>query len=176
MRLKEVLFFSVCHYWYSKGNHDGTQNDYWAVGTVMMAAVVIQANLKLTIDMSYYDYFSIIFIALSALLYIFTIAIADSDWLLPQSIVKEFYILDNFREVIIDLKFLFSMILVCTFCCFLEIFANKMPILFGLIIEGKFLPPYKRNKNNKKKVNLINNDEDKIEDEDKNDKIEIKEK
>ena len=170
------IIFSVCHYWYSNGNHDGTQNDYWAVGTVMMAAVVIQANLKLTIDMSYYDYFSIIFIALSALLYIFTIAIADSDWLLPQSIVKEFYILDNFREVIIDLKFLFSMILVCTFCCFLEIFANKMPILFGLIIEGKFLPPYKRNKNNKKKVNLINNDEDKMEEEDKNDKIEIKEK
>ena len=126
----------------------------------MMAAVVFQANLKLAIDMSYYDYYSIIFISLSALLYIFTIAIADSDWMLPKSIVVSFYILDNFKEVIIDLKFFFSMILMCTFCCFIEIFANKMPILFGIIIEGKFLPPYKRTKNEVKKKNLIIEDKD----------------
>ena len=118
--------------------------------------MVIQANLKLAIDMSYYDYFIIIIIALSILLYFFTIAIADSDWLLPKSIIKNLDILDNFKQVIIDLKFLFCMILVCTFCCFLEIFANKMPILFGIVIEGKYLPPYKRINNEKKNVYLKN--------------------
>ena len=150
------IIFLGCHYWYKNGNRNGTQNDYWAVGTVMMAAVVIQANLKLAIDMSFYDYFSIIIIVVSVLLYIFTIAIADSDWLLPESIIKEFYILDNFKQVIIDLKFLFSMILVCTFCSFIEVFANKIPFLFGCIIEGKFLPPYKRNPIRRKKTKLIN--------------------
>ena len=173
--IEGIIIFSICHYWYKNGNYDGTQNDYWAVGTVIMAAVVIQSNLKLTIDLSYYDYFIIIIIALSALLYIFTIAIADSDWLLPKNIVTGFYILDNFREVIIDLKFLFSMILVCTFCCLLEICANKLPILFGIIIDGKFLPPYKRIKKNgkKEKENFIINDGDKREDIYKKDELEI---
>ena len=167
--IEGAIIFVITHHWYNLGNYDGTQNDYWSVGTVMMAAVVFQANLKLAIDMSYYDYYSIIFISLSALLYIFTIAIADSDWMLPKSIVVEFYILDNFKEVIIDLKFFFSMILMCTFCCFIEIFANKMPILFGIIIEGKFLPPYKRVKNEIKKKNLIIEDKDNENENDNND-------
>ena len=154
--IEGAIIFSCCHHWFKNGNFNGTQNDYWAVGTVMMAFVVIQANLKLAIDMSYYDYFIIIIIALSILLYFFTIAIADSDWLLPKSIIKNLDILDNFKQVIIDLKFLFCMILVCTFCCFLEIFTNKMPILFGIVIEGKYLPPYKRINNEKKNVYLKN--------------------
>ena len=165
-----MIIFLCSHYWYRLGNHDGTTNDYWSVGTVMMAAVVIQANLKLAIDMSYYDYFSIIFIALSILLYIFTIAIANSDWMLSKGLVTQFYILDNFIEVIIDLKFLFSMTLIVSFCCFLEIFANKAPILFGFIIDGKLLPPYKRKKIEKKNLNKEMDDDD----EGKNDEIDIK--
>ena len=166
--LEGLIIFLCCHYWYRFGNHDGTTNDYWSVGTVMMAAVVIQANLKLALDMSFYDYFSIIFIILSILLYLFTIAIANSDWMLPEGIVTQFYILDNFIEVIIDLKFLFCMILVCTFCCFIEIFANKVFILYGIVIDGKLLPPYKRIKNKKQILNLEM-------DEEKQDEFEIKE-
>lgn len=166
--LEGLIIFLCCHYWYRFGNHDGTTNDYWSVGTVMMAAVVIQANLKLALDMSFYDYFSIIFIILSILLYIFTIAIANSDWMLPEGIVTQFYILDNFIEVIIDLKFLFCMILVCTFCCFIEIFANKVFILYGIVVDGKLLPPYKRIKNKKQILNLEM-------DEEKQDEFEIKE-
>jgi len=156
------IIFLCGHYWYKFGNNDGTQNDFWAIGTVMMAAVVIQANLKLAIDMSYYDYYSIIIIALSVLLYIFTIAIADSDWLLSQNMVRGFYILDNFKEVIIDLKFLFCMVLVCAFCCFIEIFANKILILFGFIVEGKLLPPYKRS-NKEKKIENIKEEKNELE-------------
>ena len=148
------IIFLCGHFWYKYGNIDGTQNDFWAIGTVMMAAVVIQANLKLALDMSYYDYYSIIIIVLSVLLYIFTIAIADSDWLLSKSIVTGFYILDNFKEVIIDLKFLFCMILVCVFCSFIEIFANKVLILYGFIVEGKLLPPYKRINKERKIENI----------------------
>ena len=124
-----------------------------------MAAVVFQANLKLTIDLSYYDYIGLAIILVSALLYIFTVGIADSAWMLPKDFVRKFTILDNFKQVIIDLKFLFYMIIVCTFCSFLEILVNKFPFLFGLSIEGKYLPPYKRKKNlqNKKKED-INND------------------
>ena len=166
--LEGLIIFLCCHYWYRFGNHDGTTNDYWSVGTVMMAAVVIQANLKLALDMSFYDYFSIIFIILSILLYLFTIAIANSDWMLPEGIVTQFYILDNFIEVIIDLKFLFCMILVCTFCCFIEIFANKVLILYGIVVDGKLLPPYKRIKNKKQILNLEM-------DEEKQDEFEIKE-
>ena len=166
--LEGLIIFLCCHYWYRFGNHDGTTNDYWSVGTVMMAAVVIQANLKLALDMSFYDYFSIIFIILSILLYLFTIAIANSDWMLPEGIVTQFYILDNFIEVIIDLKFLFCMILVCTFCCFIEIFANKVFILYGIVVDGKLLPPYKRIKNKKQILNLEM-------DEEKQDEFEIKE-
>ena len=156
--IEGAIIFLISHHWYNYGNSDGTQNDYWSVGTVMMAAVVFIANLKLAFDMSYYDYISIILIAVSALLYIFTIAIADSDWMLPKSIVTAFYILDNFKEVIIDCKFLFSMFLMCTICCLIEIFANKMPVLFGLIIEGKYLPPYKRTRKETKKNSLIENE------------------
>jgi phospholipid-transporting ATPase len=166
--LEGLIIFLCCHYWYRFGNHDGTTNDYWSVGTVMMAAVVIQANLKLALDMSFYDYFSIIIIILSILLYLFTIAIANSDWMLPEGIVTQFYILDNFIEVIIDLKFLFCMILVCTFCCFIEIFANKVFILYGIVVDGKLLPPYKRIKNKKQILNLEM-------DEEKQDEFEIKE-
>ena len=100
---------------------------------MMMAAVVFIANLKLAFDMSYYDYISIILIAVSALLYIFTIAIADSDWMLPKSIVTAFYILDNFKEVIINCKFLFSMFLMCTICCLIEILLIKCQYYSGLL-------------------------------------------
>ena len=157
--IEGTIIFLCGHYWYRLGNHDGTCNDYWSIGTVMMAGVVIQANLKLTIDLSYYDYFGLGLILLSASLYIFTIGIADSDWMLSGNIVRAFYILDNFKEVIVDTKFFFCMLLICTFCSFLEIFVNKIPILYGIITDGKNLPPYKREKDKKIKIKEeINNE------------------
>lgn len=157
--IEGAIIFVGAHYYLNKGNYNGTNNDFWSVGTIIMAAVVFQANLKLTIDLSYYDYIGLAIILVSALLYIFTVGIADSAWMLPKDFVRKFTILDNFKQVIIDLKFLFYMIIVCTFCSFLEILVNKFPFLFGLSIEGKYLPPYKREKNlqNKKKED-INND------------------
>ena len=142
--IEGVIIFVFAHYFLRICNYNGTNNDFWSAGTVIMAAVVFQANLKLTIDLSYYDYIGLAIILVSALLYIFTVGIADSDWMLPRDMVRGFSILDNFKQVIIDLKFLFYMFLVCAFCSLLEVFVNKVPFLFGLSIEGKYLPPYKR--------------------------------
>ena len=117
------------------------------------------ANLKVLLDMSFYDYFSISIIILSILLYFISIDIFSNDWLFSKDIVLQFYILDNFRNVILDYKFLCFIILVCSFCSFLEIFADKTPIMIGIEIEGKFLLPYKRKRNNKKN-NLYLKDKD----------------
>ena len=79
--------------------------------------------------------------------------------MLSGNIVRAFYILDNFKEVIVDTKFFFCMLLICTFCSFLEIFVNKIPILYGIITDGKNLPPYKREKDKKIKIKEeINNE------------------
>ena len=117
------------------------------------------ANLKVLLDMSFYNYISILIIILSILLYFISIVIFSNDWLLPKNIILQFYILDNFKNVILDFKFLCYIIVVCSFCCFLEIFSCKTPIMFGIEIEGKFLQPYKRKRNNKE-YNLFLKDKD----------------
>ena len=142
--LEGLIIFLLSHYFYNKGNHDGGTNDFYAVGTIILAGVIVIANLKVLLDLFFYDIYCLIFIFLSVILYFVSIAIFSDDSIFPKSIVRNFYILDNFENCILDLKFLFYIILVCTFCYFLEVFAEKAPIMFGIVIEGKYLPPYKR--------------------------------
>ena len=139
-----LVLFLLAHYYYYKGNSDGGTNDFYAIGTVILASVITIANLKVYMDMSFVDYFGLLLMILSVLLYFITIAIFSDDWLFPKSVIKSFYIMDNFSDVIWDIKFFFYIILSCSFCYFLEIFGEKGPILFGIVIEGKNLPPYKR--------------------------------
>ena len=148
--LQGLIIFILSHYWFWKGNSDGGTNDFYAVGTAGLAAIIIMSNLKVLLDMFFIDYFSIILIFLSILLYFISIGIFTNDWLFSENIVRLFYILDNFNNIILDLKFLFYIILVNTFCYFLEIFVEKAPILYGFVIEGKYLPPYKRKRPNYK--------------------------
>ena len=158
--LEGLIIFILSHYFFIKGNSDGGTNDFYSIGsTIILAGVIVIANLKVLLDMSFYDYFSIFIIILSILLYFISIVIFSNDWLLPKDIVLQFYILDNFKNVILDLKFLCYIIVVCSFCSFLEIFADKTPIMFGIEIEGKYLLPYKRKRNNKKN-NLYLKDKD----------------
>ena len=63
--------------------------------------------------------------------------------------ITKLYIIGDFVNTIWNLKFFFYSLLVCTFCCFLEIFITKAPILYGIVIEGKLLPPYKRKRYNR---------------------------
>ena len=142
--LEGLVLFLLGHYYYYKGNSDGGTNDFYAVGTVILASVITIANLKVFMDMSFVDYFGLILMILSVLLYFVTIAIFSDDWMLSKSIVKNFYIMNNFSDVIWDIKFLFYILLSCCFCYFLEVVGEQGPILFGIVIEGKNLPPYKR--------------------------------
>ena len=148
--LEGLIIFILSHYWYYKNNSDGLTNDFYAVGTIILSGVIVIANLKVFLDMNFIDYFSLTLIILSVLLYFITILIYSNTYIFPGNMIKNSYILDNFINVICDLKFLFYIILVSSFCYFLEIFAEKAPILFGLVIEGKYLPPYQKKRTNSK--------------------------
>ena len=54
----------------------------------------------------------------------------SKDYILPGSIVKEFLILDNWIEVILDIKFFFYILGVSEICYFIEICHDKLPNLF----------------------------------------------
>ena len=148
--LEGLIIFILSHYWYCKNNSDGLTNDFYAVGTIILSGVIVMANLKVYLDMNFIDYFSLTLLILSVLLYFISILIFSNDYIFPGKMIKNFYILDNFINVICDLKFVFYIILVSSFCYFLEIFAEKAPILYGLVIEGKYLPPYQKARTNSK--------------------------
>jgi phospholipid-transporting ATPase len=143
-----LIIFILSHYWYCEGNSNGFTHDFYGVGTVILAGVVTIANLKVYLDMHFIDYFSLAVIILSVLSYYLSILIFSNDYIFSKSLIYTFLILDNFVNVIIDLKFLFCITLVCTFCYFLEIFAEQAPILYGFVVEGKFLQPYQKQRNN----------------------------
>ena len=158
--LEGLIIFILSHYYYRKGNFDGGTNDFYSVGTIILAAVINISNLKILIDMSFIDIFGLIITIISILLYYISIGLFSSNWLLSDSIINQFYISDNFKNVILDLKFFFFIILVCSFCYFIEIFGEKAPILFGIVTEGKFLPPFKRN--NTQNFSFGNNQKDEM--------------
>ena len=125
------------------GNSDGTLNDFYSVGTVIYANAVIVANLKIILDTSTYDFINISTSILGILLYFITVFVTSSNYILSDEAVLVFYVLDNFMEIIFSVKFLFCILLTCVFCFFIEISVQKVPILYGILIEGKYLPPYK---------------------------------
>ena len=127
--LEGLIIFILSHYSFLKGNFDGGNNDFYSIGTIILAGVIIIANIKVLLDMSFYDYFSILIIILSILLYFISIYIFSSDCLFSEDIILQFYILGNFNNVILDFKFLCYIILVCSFCSFLEIFVDKTSIM-----------------------------------------------
>ena len=143
--IEACIIFFMAHFWFNKGNSDGKVNEFYSIGSVIYGAVVVVSNLKVVIDMSYHDYFSITLISLSVILYYIILIIFASG----SFYVTKLYIIGDFVNTIWNLKFFFYSILVCTFCCFLEIFVTKAPVLYGLVIEGKLLPPYKRKRYNR---------------------------
>ena len=146
--LEGLIIFILAHYWYCVNNYNGSTNDFYAVGTIIMAGVVTIANLKVFLDMSFVDYYSLGFIIFSVFCYFLSVIIFSKNYILSAEVIHNFLVLDNFANVILDLKFFFYMILVCSFCYILEIFVKKAPILYGFVIEGKFLQPYHKKRNN----------------------------
>ena len=62
--------------------------------------------------------------------------------------------------IVFNNKFFLCLLGCCTISYFLEIVCEKYPILFGWVIEGKNLPPFKEEINDKNFYNDFSNYED----------------
>ena len=152
--LHGFLCYFLSNLWFKKGNSNGTTNDFYAVGTAIYAGVVMVANLKVVLDTSLHDVYSVSMIIFSVLSYYISVLACSSDYIFSESTTLGFYVLDNFSMIILDSKFLFYIIQISVLSYFIEIACEKFQILFGIEIEGKYLPPYKGNFDSKNELGL----------------------
>ena len=149
------VIFILAHFYYAKGNSDGKTNDFYSIGTVMFGGVVFITNLKIIIDMHYYDIISIIILFLSVFLFFVTVALMSDDSLTSEDSAKTFDTLGNFVNVLMDGKFFTYIFLVCAMCGCTEIFIKRAQVLFGFVIEGKDLKPYEKKRRKKLDFEII---------------------
>ena len=124
------LIYLFGNYWLKGGNSDGTIDDFYGVGTAVLGAVVIIANLRIVLETNIHEFYSIMITSLSAFSFFLCVFLMSSNYILPGAIVTEFLILDNWREVILDIKFFTYILVISTICYFIEIFSDKYPSLF----------------------------------------------
>ena len=141
--IEALIIFLISFYWFNMGNSDGTMNDFYAMASVAYAAVVFISNFKAVLDTSIHEVVSITCVILGIIAYILSVFIYSSDYILSKSIVMQSYILDNITMIVFNEKFFLCIFASSTICVFLEIACNKYPVLFGWVIEGKDLPPFK---------------------------------
>ena len=141
--IEALIIFLISFYWFNLGNSDGTMNDFYAIASVAYAAVVFISNLKAVLDTSIHEVISISCVILGIIAYFLSVFIYSKDYILSGSIVMGSYILDNFSMIVFNEKFFLCIFASSTISVFLEIVCNKYPILFGWVIEGKDLPPFK---------------------------------
>ena len=154
-----ILFF-ICNYWFNKGNSDGTTNDFYAISSVIYAAVVIVSNLKAVLDTSIHEVVSISCAVFGVIAYFLSVFIFSDNYILNEKIIIKSFILNNITMIVLNIKFFFCLLASCTICCFLELVCNKYPILFGWVIEGKDLPPFKEERKDSDFYNEYANFED----------------
>ena len=131
------------------GNSDGTTNDFYSVSSVIYAGVIVVTNLKAVLDTSTHDVVSVTLEAFGIISYIISVFVYSSDYILSKSIVIKSFVLDNITMIVFNSKFFLCLLGSCTICYFIEIVCNKYPVLFGCVIEGKNLPPYKEERKDK---------------------------
>ena len=141
--IEGVIIFIISNYWFNKGNSDGTTNDFYSISSVIYTGVVFIANLKVVLDTSYHEIISISCVIIGILAYFFSVFIYSDDYIFDEKIVIKSYILDNFTMIVFNSKYFLCLLCSCTLCFFFEIVCEKYPILFGCVIEGKNLPPFK---------------------------------
>lgn len=124
-----IIYF-LGNFWFDRGNSDGNIDGFYAVGTAVFAAIIIIANLRIVLQTNIHEFYSIMITSLSTLSYFLFVFLFSKDYILPGSIVREFLILDNWIEVILDLKFFFYVLGVSEICYFIEICHDKLPNLF----------------------------------------------
>ena len=141
--IEAVIIFIISNFWFNKGNSDGTTNDFYAIASVTYAAVVFVSNLKAVLDTSIHEVISITCVGLGIIAYFLSVFVYSSNYILSKNSIIKSYILNNITMIVFNEKFFLCILASCSICIFLEIVCNKYPILFGLVIEGKDLPPFK---------------------------------
>ena len=68
--------------------------------------------------------------SLSAFSYFLIVFLMSNNYVLPGSIIREFVILDNWKDVILDIKFILYLFAVSVICFFIEMCSDKYPELF----------------------------------------------
>ena len=128
--MEGFLIYFFGNFWFDKGNSDGNVDDFYAVGTAVYAAVIIIANLRIVLQTHIHEFYSTMITGLSALSYFLFVFLMSSNYILPGSIVKEFLILDNWKGVILDIKFFFYIFGISVIVYFIEICNDKSPDIF----------------------------------------------
>ena len=124
------LIFLLGNFWFNKGNKDGLVDDFYSVGTAVFAAVIFVANLRIALQTNKHEIYSTMITSLSALSYFLVVFLMSNSYVLPDSIIREFVILDNWKDVILDIKFIFYLFAVSVICVFVEICSDNYPDLF----------------------------------------------
>ena len=105
-------------------------DDFYSVGTAILCSIVFVANLRITLQTDYHELYSTLITSLSTLSYFPVVFLMSDNYVLYKGIVRQFLVLDNWKEVILDLKFWFYLLLSSVICVFIEICSDKLPILF----------------------------------------------
>ena len=141
--IEGCIIFIISNYWFNKGNSDGTTNDFYSISSVIYTGVVIISNLKVVLDTSIHEIVSISCVVLGVLAYFLSIFVYSDDYIFSEEVIIQSYILDNISMIVFNSKYFLCLLGSCTICYFLEIVCEKYPIIFGWVIEGKDLPPFK---------------------------------
>ena len=141
--IEGCIIFIISNYWFNKGNSDGTTNDFYSISSVIYTGVVIISNLKVVLDTSIHEIVSISCVVLGILAYFLSIFVYSDDYIFSEEVIIQSYILDNISMIVFNSKYFLCLLGSCTICYFLEIVCEKYPIIFGWVIEGKDLPPFK---------------------------------
>ena len=158
--IEGFIIFIISNYWFNMGNRDGTTNDFYSISSVIYAAVVIIANLKVVLSTSIHEVISISCVLLGIIAYFLSDFLYSSDYVFSEQIIIKSYILDNITMIVLNNKFFLCILISCIICFYIEISCEKIPIYSGLVVEGKNLPPFKERINYKEFYNEITNYED----------------
>ena len=124
------IIYILGYYWFCGGNTDGTIDDFYAVGTAVYGEVIIMSNLRIILQNEVHHFWGTMITILSVLSFFFTVFLMSSDYILPGYMIVDLFILENWKEVILDLKFYLFVLVSSTICYFIEICSYRYPSLF----------------------------------------------
>ena len=124
------LIYILGYYWFCGGNKDGTLDDFYAVGTAVYGVIIIVSNLRVVLQNDVHHFWGTMIVILSNLSFFVTVYLMSSNYILPSAMIIHFLTIDNWKEVMLDIKFALFVLLSSTICYFIEICSNNYPKLF----------------------------------------------